>query len=80
MLFEKIENKTISIGSLMDSDVCKFTCDDFTKRILFKLNQYRKASNVSWKGFYGLILMLTEETVPTFVTLKVKIRQSLCQT
>ena len=30
----------ISVERLMDRDVCKLTCDDHTKEILYELNQY----------------------------------------
>ena len=65
------KNANISIERLMDGDVCKLSCDDFTKGILYELNQYRKAKNINWEDFYGWIQALTEEKVPKLATLKV---------
>ena len=65
------KNANISIEELMDGDVCKLNCDDFTKGILYELNQYRKVNNIDWEDFYGWIQALTEEKVPKLATLKV---------
>ena len=35
----RCKNANISIERLMDGDVCKLSCDDFTKGILYELNQ-----------------------------------------
>ena len=67
----RCKNANISIERLMDGDVCKLSCDDFTKGILYELNQYRKAKNINWEDFYGWIQALTEEKVPKLATLKV---------
>ena len=67
----RCKNANISIERLMDGDVCKLSCDDFTKGILYELNQYRKANNINWEDFYGWIQALTEEKVPKLATLKV---------
>ena len=55
------KNVNISIEGLMDSDVCKLSCD-FSKGILYELNQYRKANNINWEDFYGWIQALTEKS------------------
>ena len=34
--------------------------------ILYELNQYRKANNVDWEGFYVQVQVLTEEKVPNW--------------
>ena len=67
----RCKNANISIEELMDGDVCKLNCDDFTKGILHELNQYRKVNNIDWEDFYGWIQALTEEKVPKLATLKV---------
>ena len=67
----RCKNANISIEGLMCSDVCKLSCCDFSKGILYELNQYRKANNVNWEDFYAWIQALTEEKVPKLATLKV---------
>ena len=67
----RCKNANISIEGHMSSDVYKLSCDDFSKGILYELNQYRKANNVNWEDFYGWIQALTEEKVPKLATLKV---------
>ena len=56
---------------LMDGDVSKLSFDDFSKGILYELNQYRKANKVNWEDFYDWIQVLTAEKVPKLATLKV---------
>ena len=55
----------IPIERLMDGDVCKLTCDVLTKGILYELNQYRKANDISWEEFYGWILLLPSTKIGT---------------
>ena len=51
----RCKNANISVEELMDGDVCKLDCDNFTKGILHELNQYRKVNNINWEDFYGWI-------------------------
>ena len=46
---------------------------DLKKGLIHKLNAYRKAHDVSWKDFYGLIEQMYENPaiLPTFETFKV---------
>ena len=64
------KNANISEG-LMDGDISKLSFDDFSKGILYELNQYRKTNSVNWEDFYNWIQVLTKEKVPKLVTLKV---------
>ena len=65
------KNANISIEGLMDGNVSKLSFDDFSKGILYELNQYRKTNNINWEDFYDWIQVLTEEKVPKLATLKV---------
>ena len=57
----RCKNTNISIEGLMDGDVSKLSFDDFSKGILYELNQYRRTNNVNWEDFYDWIQVLTEE-------------------
>ena len=46
----RCKNANISTERLMDGDVRKLSCEDFTKGILYELNQYRKATDVHFVG------------------------------
>ena len=60
----RCENANISIERLMEGDVTKLSHYNFTKGILWELNQYRKHNNVHWEDFYDWMLVLTEVKVP----------------
>lgn len=63
----------ISIEGLMEGDLTKLSRCNFTKGILWELNQYRKLNNVHWEDFYDWILVLTEVKVLKLSTLKVNV-------
>jgi len=52
----------------MDGDVMKLT-HQFSKRILWELDQYRKCSNVHWEDFYDGMILLAEGKIPKLATL-----------
>ena len=59
----------ISVERFMDRDVCKLTCDDHTKGILYELNQYN-----------GWILLLPSTKIGNVKSNLIKIGQIMCQT
>ena len=37
----------VSIEGLIDRDTCGLKCSEFTERIMYELNQYRKTNDVA---------------------------------
>ena len=42
------KNANISIEGLMGSDICKLSCCDFSKGILYELNQLVQSISILW--------------------------------
>ena len=41
------KSANVSIEGLIDGDICGLKCNEFTERIMYELNQYRKTNDVA---------------------------------